>query len=211
MVTSAHNTLGVLALSPTVRLCHLDTACLLFASSLAALLLPQPALATEPGETAPRSTKSPLSLYASVALGVSNVGPTARGVLTVAPGPWFIAGTAGASDELALFGPAPSQNQQDAGLIGGLHLRGNFYVVALGAGLGYVHSVKRGRYQGTADGVSATHEVYEKLDNSTLGVPLLAQATLYWGPVGVGAMVFANANTTLPSIGFAGTLSLGSF
>jgi len=42
-------------------------------------------------------------------------------------------------------------------------------------------------------------------------VPIAAQAILYLGPVGLGAMLFANLNTTLPSIGLAGTVNVGRF
>jgi hypothetical protein len=62
---------------------------------------------------------------------------------------------------------------------GGLHLRGNFYVIAFGAGLGYVHSVKRGQYVGEDDGGWFSGPVCEKIEERTSGFPLLAHAAHY--------------------------------
>jgi hypothetical protein len=139
------------------------------------------------------------------------VGLTARGLATVAYGHWFVGVTGAASDELNFFGPTPILEQQDLGAVAGLHTRGGFYVAAIGAGVGYVHSVNRGHYLQTDQDGWSSHAVYERIEERTIGVPLVAHAALYWGPIGIGAMAFANCNTTLPSVGAALTLNVGKF
>jgi hypothetical protein len=181
------------------------------------LLWPVPAHSAESGQ--PESTQSSvalpapepdlLSIYATLGLGGGSVGLTTRGLATVAYGGWFVGLTGAVSDELSFGGPSPIQSQEDMGFVGGLHLRGNFYVAALGAGLAYVHSVKRGSYLRTEDSEWGSGEVYEKIDEGTVGVPMLAHAAVYLGPVGLGAMAFANWNMTLPSVGAALTLNVG--
>lgn len=157
----------------------------------------------------PAPEPDPLSTYATLGLGSGSVGPTVRGLATVAHGGWFVGLTGAVSDELSFGGPSPKQSQEDVGVVGGLHLRGNFYVAALGAGLGYVHSVKRGKFVRTEDDGWFSGDVYERIDEGTVGVPVLAHAAVYLGPVGLGALAFANWNVNLPSVGAALTLNVG--
>ena len=169
------------------------------------------------GEEAPPKQPAPskdagLSGYLTVALGGSNVGLTARGLFTLAKGSWFAAANAGYSDEFKpITGPYPILEQKDVGVVAGWHHRGGYHFVALGLGLGYVQSVNRGSFLKMEDGMSGTHQVYEKIDRAGIGVPLLAHGGLYLGPIGLGAMLFGNVNSTLPSIGAAITVSVGSF
>lgn len=167
---------------------------------------------TAPVDQPAPAKASDVSGYLSVGLGGSNVGLTARGMFTLAKGSWFAAVNAGYGNEFNLFtGPSPSLEQQDLGVVAGWHCRGGFHFIALGLGLGYVHSINRGRFEKYEDGLSASHASYERIDRVGIGIPLIAHGGLHLGSVGVGGMVFANVNLTLPSIGAAGTLNLGSF
>ncbi|MGC4067937.1 MAG: hypothetical protein QM784_25460 [Polyangiaceae bacterium] len=131
--------------------------------------------------------------------------------MTVAHGRWFVGATASASDEFDIGGPTPSRRQEAFGGLVGLHSRGNFYVAGAGAGLAYVHSVKRGAYLNSDDDGFLSGDVYERIENTTIGIPVVAQASVYWGPIGIGAMAFVDLNETLTSIGALGTLSIGMF
>lgn len=129
----------------------------------------------------------------------------------MARGNWFLGLSGGAADEFNLFsGSSPSQSQQDLGAIAGWHRRGSFYLCAVGGGLGAVHSVNRGKFLRLEDGLHGSNELFERVERSEFGVPLMAHGALYYGPVGLGALLFGNVNSTLPSVGLAGMLELGS-
>jgi hypothetical protein len=200
-------------------LCRIGTACRWIAPILSLVLAwSLEAHASEPldrktdAHTRTRESKStPLSVYATGGIGGTNIGLSARGLLTVAHGRWFVGATAVVSSELSFGGPSPHLQQEDVGVLAGLHTRGRFWVAGAGAGLAYVHSIKRGAYLGSEDDTLFRNELYEQIDRTTIGVPVVAHASVYWGPVGIGGMTFLNLNDTLPIIGAAGTLSLGMF
>ena len=203
----------------STRACRWGTAGYLLGTVLLpALLWVAPTHAAELGEAArePRQAspteKGDISSYLSLGVGASNVGISLRGLFTVAKGSWFAAINAGYGDEFSQFGgPSPSLEQKDVGVIAGLHLRGSYFIGSLGLGLAYVHSVNRGAFLRTEDGISGSYAKYEELERSGIGIPIVAQAFVYLGPVGLGGMLFGNIDTTLPSIGAAGALHLGSF
>jgi hypothetical protein len=203
----------------STRACRWGTAgCLLGTVLLPALLWAAPTRAAELSEAArePRqespTERGDISSYLSLGVGGSNVGITLRGLFTIAKGSWFAAINAGYGDELRLFGgPSPGLEQKDLGVIAGLHLRGRYFIGSLGLGLAYVHSVNRGAFLRTEDGMSGSYSKYEELERSGIGIPIVAQVFFHLGPVGLGGMLFGNINTTLPSIGAAGALHLGSF
>jgi hypothetical protein len=213
------------------RLCRIGTACRRFAPALSLFVAwPSAARASQPDErravdstpaSEPRGTetstkteataKVPLSVYATAGLGGSTIGLTARGLFTVAYGHWFVGATASASDEFDIGGPSPNRRQEEFGGLVGIHSRGRFYVAGAGAGLAYVHSVDRGAYLSAGDDGFLSGDVYERIEGTTIGIPIVAHASLYWGPVGIGAMTFLDLNESLTSLGAAGTLSLGVF
>jgi|GEM_PF-3376047 len=160
--------------------------------------------------SASRGSMVPTSLYASAGVGGSNVGLAARGLLNVAWGRMLFAVTGGLADEFNGFGgPSPSLEQKDLGVIAGLHLRDTFYLGGVGLGLGWVHSVNRGKRLGMQDGIGGQRELFESVERSDLGIPIIAHGAVFHGPVGIGALLSANINRTLPSVGACATLELG--
>ena len=71
-------------------------------------------------------------------------------------------------------------------------------------------SIRDRERRDTVDGRGRiTNKTYEELDEHGIGMPLMAHGMLHLGAVGIGAMLFGNINAMLPSIGAAGTLSVG--
>lgn len=206
---------------PRRWLCRRGTAAcsLVTVLALAVALAPrrvaaQPVTASRspPESTTQALEAKPVSVYLSAGLGASNVGPALHGLLTVATGPWFVALNAGYAVEFTVFsGPSPELEQKEFGAVAGLHHRGSFYVASVGAGLGYVRSINRGSFLRMEDGLGGQTEVFEKVDRAGVGIPIVAHGALHYGTIGLGALLFANANLTLPSLGGAVTLELGVF
>lgn len=74
-----------------------------------------------------------------------------------------------------------------------------------------MRSVNRDKSLGREDGINGSTEAFDRIERLELGLPMMAHGALYLGPVGLGALLFAKINSTLPSMGMAGMLELGSF
>jgi hypothetical protein len=113
------------------------------------------------------------------------------------------------NEELTIFGPSPSEQAWDVGVMYGRIAKSKYGFASISAGLGLVGGVKRGRYldddfQGRYGWFAIVIDRYEKIDFLTLGIPAEIQA--FWTPfskLGIGITLFGNLN---PEKSFAGLL-----
>jgi len=107
-------------------------------------------------------------------------------------------------------GPSPLESVWDLGLLYGVSEKASYGVVSVSAGVGLVGGVRRGRYLGSS-GWWFSHDTYEKVSFSTLGVPMEGQ--LFWTPsshLGVGVYAFANLNRERSFIGALLCVQIGA-
>jgi hypothetical protein len=113
------------------------------------------------------------------------------------------------NEELNIFGPSPSEQAWDVGVMYGRIAKSKYGFASISAGLGLVNGVKRGRYidddfQGRYGWFAIVIDRYEKIDFLTLGIPAEIQA--FWTPfskLGIGITLYGNFN---PEKSFAGLL-----
>jgi hypothetical protein len=93
-------------------------------------------------------------------------------------------------------------------LLVGRIVPGRYGFVTASAGLGLVHSIKRGQYLRSDPGfLGAVY--HERLSETTAGVALSAKAVLSTRYAGVGLEGFANLNPKASFVGLAMTVDVG--
>ncbi len=119
------------------------------------------------------------------------------------------------NEELNIFGPSPSEQAWDAGVMYGGIAKSKYGFASISAGLGLVCGVKRGRY--IDDNRDDSYgwffikiDQYEKIDFLTLGIPTEIQA--FWTPfskLGIGVTLYGNLNPEKPFAGLLVSIQIG--
>jgi len=111
--------------------------------------------------------------------------------------------------EFNIFGPAPDESDTDYALLVGKCSHGHHRFASAATGIGLVRSVRRGRLVHPPGWFFGGE--YERLDRTTVGLPLDVKASLNASAVGIGLNLFGNLNTRGNFAGVALTLQLGRF
>jgi hypothetical protein len=109
------------------------------------------------------------------------------------------------TEEFLIFGPYPAESDTDYGVLVGWSSRSRRHVSSAAVGLGVVKSVRRGELLEPG----WFGDRYDRLDRTTLGVPIDLKTTANLGPVGVGVNMFGNVNAKGSFAGLALTVQLG--
>lgn len=114
--------------------------------------------------------------------------------------------TAGVS-EFEIFGPSPSESATDFALLIGRASRSRHGLSYAMAGLGVVHSIRRGRM--TQPAIWFVGPQHERIQRTTLGLPFEAGAILHAGVIGLGVSLFGDFNPAQSFLGVALNVQLG--
>jgi hypothetical protein len=147
--------------------------------------------------------------YLSAGLGAGGDGLAAIAALGSRRGDRLITVRVATTQEFNLFGPLPPQSRTDAAVLFGAIQTADHGFLTASAGLGVVHSVKRGELlpyrPGTLD-----WPTHESLSNTTVGLALSAKAVLSTPHAGIGLECFGNVNRKASFVGLALTLDIGT-
>ncbi len=114
-------------------------------------------------------------------------------------------------NELALFGDSPSEGLGGIDFLFGYSFVQRFFKMDLLSGVGKVSQTKRGELIGDLCDTFLCSNTYEKVQRSSLGIPLQISLVPNLKYVGLGVSFMANLNTLQPFAGFVVTLGLGTF
>ena len=119
------------------------------------------------------------------------------------------------NQELTIFGPTPSEEAWDVGVMYGGIAKSKYGFASISAGLGLVGGVKRGSYlgsnfQGRYAWFAIITEQYKENNFLTLGIPAEIQA--FWTPfskVGIGFTLYGNLNLEKSFAGLLISIQIG--
>ena len=149
------------------------------------------------------SDSKPNLSWLNLGLGVGSIGLSAGASFSYNFGSSLISIRSVANSEFKIFGPSPSENVWDLGVLYGRSAKASYGVASISGGIAIVGGVRRGRYLGSTGGFFSSDK-YESLTFSTIGIPIEGQ--LFWTPFsffGIGIYGFGNLN---PEQSFAGAL-----
>jgi len=146
--------------------------------------------------------------YISAGLGAGGAGLAGLASLGTRHGNRVITVRVAKTDELNILGPLPSESRSDVSVLIGRIAPGRYGFATASAGVGVVHSVKRGEYLRSDPGfLGAVY--YQRLSDTTVGVALSAKAVLSTHHAGFGLEGFGNINPKASFVGLALTLDVG--
>lgn len=145
-------------------------------------------------------------VFASGGLGGGSRGLARFASLTFIRGSTVFSVRASMMYEFSIFGPSPSESASDVGLLFGRALRKGRVASYAAAGIGYVHTVRRGRLISDPPFFGREHE---RIETRTIGIPVDLRLTVNAKGVGIGLSLFGNVNREDSFAGAALTLQLG--
>ena len=146
--------------------------------------------------------------YISAGLGAGGEGLAGLASLGYRHGNRVVTLRVATTDELNILGPLPSQSRSDVSVLVGRIVPGRYGFATASAGLGLVHTVRRGQYLRSDPGF--LWPVYhERLSETTAGLALSAKAVLSTRYAGIGLEGFGNLNPKASFVGLAMTLDVG--
>lgn len=160
-------------------------------------------------------TSNSVNNWINAGIGGCSVGLSSGANFSHQSGKKIISVRATYNEELNIFGPTPSEQAWDVGVMYGGIAKSKYGFASISAGLGLVGGVKRGRYLGYNRDDSCGWffiriDQYEKIDFLTFGIPAEIQA--FWTPfskLGIGVTVYGNLNPEKPFAGLLVSIQVG--
>ncbi len=140
-------------------------------------------------------------------VGAGTLGLAGTASLSVVHGRTLYGVRLGTVEEFNLFGPTPSEFATDYAVLVGRVSRGRRVLRYGAVGLAAVRSVRRGRLIRPAAWLSGAE--HERIERTTVGVPVELGVILHGGGAGIGVMMFGNASPAGSYVAAALTLHVG--
>ena len=147
------------------------------------------------------------AVFVTGGLGAGSVGLGGTASLNIVHGKTLCAFRVASLEEFNIFGPSPNLSATDFGVMIGRASRSRHGLSYAAAGVGLVHSVTRGRL--VQPGVWFFGPEYERIERTTVGIPVELGAIAHVGVIGIGVSLFGDINPAQSFVGLALTVPLG--